>query len=141
VEDVLSRHGVKFSEKQITLKKSAPHDIGSLWADKEKLKEIITGILNNALKYTPPGGKIGFKLTADDSDMHFEISDTGPGIPKEALEKLFDEHASEKDQAEGLVNLALTRKIIELHRGRIWVESEPGKGSKFNFILPKDLRR
>ena len=143
VDEVLSNQEVKFSEKRLVLKKYIPHDIGSLWCDKNKLREVITNLLGYSIKNTPSGGRITVKLTGDVNEMHFEISDTGPGIAKEYLDKLFDkiEHVTAGNIENVNLNFPVTKEIIELHKGKVSASSELGKGTRFTFTLPKDLRK
>lgn len=139
---ILSTYEKEFSKKELSLKKDIAGDIGFLWADKDKIEEVIVNLLSNAIKYTPAGGSVSVKLREDKSQIRFEISDTGPGIAKENIDKLFDKFERitvEKQEGTGL-GLSISKDIIELHRGRIWVESEVGKGSAFIFTLPRDLR-
>jgi signal transduction histidine kinase len=132
----------QISRKRMTLQKNIPPDIGTLWADRDKLSQVVINLLNNAIKYTPDGGKITVKISGSDGEVCFEIADTGPGIPKEYFKKIFDKFeriTAEKKEGTGL-GLAITKDIIELHKGRIWIESETGKGSRFLFTLPRGLR-
>jgi signal transduction histidine kinase len=119
-------------------------------ADERKLKQIIYNLLSNAVKFTPDGGFITLatKMISDSeirnpkSEIEISVSDTGVGIKKEDLEHIFkpfeqvESSASRKYQGTGL-GLSLTKKLVELHGGRIWAESDgEGKGSVFNFIIP-----
>jgi len=139
-DEVLTFYEREISKKEILLKKEIPQDIGLILADKDKLVGVITNLLNNAVKYTPAGGKISVGLEGTEREVRFEISDTGPGIPKESYEKIFNKFeriTAEKMEGTGL-GLPITKDIIELHKGKIWVESGHGKGSKFIFTLPRD---
>ena len=110
-----------------------------MWADKDKLTQVVINLLSNAIKYTPDKGNVAVKLEGSEKEIQFEISDTGAGIPKEDYGKIFDKFeriTAEKQEGTGL-GLPIARDIVELHRGKIWVESELGKGSKFIFTLPK----
>lgn len=141
-EDILSAYETELSKKRIIFKKDIPADIGFLWADHDKISQAIINILNNSIKFTLAGGSIAFKVEGSDKNISFEISDTGPGIPKEYFQKIFDKFeriTAEKQEGTGL-GLPIAKDIVELHKGKIWVESEVGKGSKFIFTLPRDLR-
>jgi signal transduction histidine kinase len=128
--------------------------IGTITADKVKLKQVLYNLLSNAIKFTPEGGKInvtvdkeiysdnGESLRISGSEsMRFSITDTGIGIVPEDREKIFNEFEqsitslSSKYGGAGL-GLALTKKLVELHGGKITVESELGKGSTFTFLIP-----
>ena len=97
-------------------------------------------LLSNALKFTPEGGRIDVHTAMKEGMAEISVADTGVGIAPEDQEAIFEEFrqvgtADKKVEGTGL-GLALSRKFIELHGGRIWVQSEPGKGSTFSFTLP-----
>ena len=143
IDEIVANNNTEISKKQLNVKKDIPEDIGLLWADKDKVTEVIVNILSNAIKYTPSGGKIAIKLLGTENEMRFEISDTGMGIAKEDIYKLFDRFeriSAERQEGTGL-GLSIAKEIIELHKGKIGVESEHGKGSRFTFILPRDFRK
>ena len=142
IDEIVANNNTEISKKQLTVKKDIPEDIGLLWADKDKITEVIVNILSNAIKYTPSGGNIAIKLSGTDNEMRFEISDTGAGIAKEDIDKLFNKFErifAEKQEGTGL-GLSIAKDIVELHKGKIWVESEIGSGSKFIFTLPRDFK-
>ncbi|MFC1645891.1 sensor histidine kinase [Candidatus Omnitrophota bacterium] len=142
VDETLRIYERDISKKQITLKEDISQDIGLMWADKDKLSQVIINLLSNAIRYTPNKGIIAIKLDGSEKEIHFEISDTGPGIPKEDYGKVFDKFErinAEKQEGTGL-GLPIAKDIVELHKGKVWVESEIGKGSRFIFVLPRDLR-
>jgi signal transduction histidine kinase len=141
IEEISKTYENEISNKGLILKEDIPEDIGDIWADRDKLTEVIINLLNNAIKYTDKGS-IDIKVTGTMKEIRFEIDDTGHGIAKENLKKVFDKFeriTAEKQEGTGL-GLPITKDIVELHKGKIWVESEPGKGSKFIFTLPRDLR-
>ncbi len=117
-------------------------------ADERKLKQILFNLLSNAVKFTPDGGQVLVlsKEINEARDIEISIRDTGIGIKQEDLPKLFQEFSQlapvydKKYEGTGL-GLALTKKLVELHGGRIWVESEFGKGSLFAFVIPVRRRR
>lgn len=117
--------------------------IPKLLVDRDKLTQVITNLLTNAVKYSPKGGKITVGSCLEGEVAHVCVVDEGVGISPEALEKLFEPYAraeSEKTryiQGTGL-GLAISRQIIGLHGGNIWAESEPGAGSAFHFTVPLD---
>ena len=115
-------------------------DLGEYVGDERKSKQILLNLLSNAVKFTPDGGRIGVRAARTDDAVEISVSDTGIGIAPEDQEAVFEEFrqvgtADKKVEGTGL-GLALSRKFIELHGGRIWVESEVGKGSTFRFTLP-----
>jgi signal transduction histidine kinase len=143
VNEILSMFEKEFSNKNILLSKNIPSGIGMIWADRDKISEVIINIISNAVKYTLGGGKVGVKLIPEENELYFEISDSGIGIAEEHKDKIFDKFErinSEKVEGTGL-GLPIAKDIIELHKGRIWVESKLGQGSRFIFVLPKDLRK
>lgn len=141
VNEIITTYERELSKKQLILKKEIPQDIGSIRADKDKISEVVINLLSNAIKYTPPEGNITIRLVGTEKEIRFEISNTGSGIPKESLNKVFNKFeriTTEKREGTGL-GLPIAKDIVELHKGRIWLESESGKGSKFTFVLPKNL--
>jgi signal transduction histidine kinase len=141
IDEIVANNGEEISKKQLAIKKDIPEDIGLLWADKDKITQVIVNLLSNAIKYTPSGGDIVITLSGTDDEMRFEISDTGPGVAKEDIGKLFNKFErilAEKREGTGL-GLSITKDIVELHKGKLWVESEIGKGSRFIFILPRNF--
>ncbi|MGE5171664.1 MAG: GAF domain-containing protein [Rudaea sp.] len=125
----------------IALAQSVDPSLGAIAADERKFKQILLNLLSNAVKFTPDGGRI--EVTAVRRDGHAEIAvrDTGIGIAPEDQDTVFEEFRqvgydyTKKQEGTGL-GLALTRKFVELHGGRIWLDSEPGKGSTFTFSIP-----
>lgn len=114
----------------------------SLWGDEDKLMQIFNNLLSNAIKFTPDGGSIIVRANPVDEFIRLEVEDTGQGIPSDKLNKIFDKFERLDNSKEGAgLGLSITKDIVELHKGRIWAESEKGKGSKFIVVLPRDLRR
>ena len=116
-----------------------PEEI-AITADDRRVRQIVFNLLSNAIKFTPPDGRVDVSARLDDGHIEIAVSDTGPGISAEDQETIFEEfeQASDGKQAEegtGL-GLPLSRKLVELHGGRLWVESEAGRGSTFRFTLP-----
>jgi len=142
-EERLANFRESFGKKNIILKKDIPADVGTVWGDEDKIIEVIDNLLANAMKYTPPGGTVTFTLSGNEQEVRFAISDTGPGIAKEDIEKIFDKFervSAERQEGTGL-GLPIAKDIVNLHKGKIWVESAIGKGSTFLFTLPRNLRR
>ena len=107
-------------------------------ADRHRVMQVMSNLIGNSLKFTPPGGRIGVRAQSDDGHVLFTIRDTGPGIAREHLQDIFSPYWQAK-RAERLgagLGLPIAKGIVEAHGGRIWVESEPGKGTTFFFTLP-----
>jgi signal transduction histidine kinase len=125
----------------ITLGLDAAPELGEITADERKFKQILINLLTNAVKFTPDGGRIDVSAHRDAGNVVVAVHDTGIGIAPEDQAAVFEEfrqvgrHYTNKQEGTGL-GLALTRKFVELHGGRIWLESEPGKGSTFSFAIP-----
>jgi two-component system NtrC family sensor kinase len=124
----------------ITLEQSIDPDLGEIQGDERKVKQVLLNLLSNAIKFTPEGGKIEVRAVLRDEVIEVSASDTGVGIAPEDQEAIFEEFrqvgtAARKVEGTGL-GLALSRKFIELHGGRIWVESQIGAGSTFTFTIP-----
>jgi len=140
--EIMDSYEIEISEKKLSLNKKIPGDVGLLRGDRDKLTEVMINLLNNAIKYTDPGGKVEVELKGREKDICLNISDTGEGMTKEDIKKIFNKFervTSERREGTGL-GLPITKDIVELHKGRIWVESEPGKGSKFNVVLPRNFK-
>lgn len=130
-------------EKKYELVRDYP--ITSVWIeiDTDKMTQVIDNILNNAIKYSPDGGKITVSMKTTDDQMILSISDQGLGIPKEDLPKIFDrfyrvDKARSRAQGGTGLGLAIAKEIIKQHKGFIWAKSEYGKGSTFTIVLPYD---
>ena len=108
--------------------------------DERRIRQVIFNLLSNAVKFTPAGGTVDVRATQVDGEVRISVADTGPGIAPEDVERIFEEFQQTDagaDQQEGTgLGLALSKRFVELHGGRIWVDSEPGKGSTFVFTLP-----
>jgi len=126
----------------LDLQISVPDNLPYIYADQVKFKQIMYNLLSNAVKFTPENGSITVDVSFNNDDFLVSVTDTGIGINPEDHETIFDEFrqldSSRSRQYEGTgLGLALTKRLVELHEGRIWVESEgSGMGSKFSFTLP-----
>lgn len=125
--------------KKIQLHLDASHfSSADVVADKEKLARIVFNLLSNALKYTPAGGFIHVSLADEGERLRIEVKDSGKGIDKEELTKVFERFFQAKGAASGTgIGLALVKSFVELHHGEVRVESEPGKGTCFIVLLPR----
>ena len=125
----------------ITLDVTIDERLGEFVGDERKITQILLNLLSNAVKFTPEGGRIGIEARQADGTVEISVTDTGIGIAREDQGKVFEEFRqvggdyAQKKEGTGL-GLTLAKKFVELHGGRMWVESEVGKGSKFTFTLP-----
>ncbi len=123
-----------------TLTARLPDSLPVVVADEERFRQIVLNLVNNAIKFTPPGGKIVLKARLERANLVVEVQDTGVGISKEEQKLLFEPYRSlesEHERLSGLgLGLSLSKKLVELHGGQIWVKSEKGKGSTFGFSIP-----
>ncbi len=122
------------------IRAEASKELPPVSADPNRLERILTNLLSNALKYSSPGTEIVVSITHRDGQVITSVTDQGPGIPPEELPRLFQRFRRTvlaRERREGLgLGLYITRRLVEAHGGRIWVESEVGKGSCFSFTLP-----
>jgi signal transduction histidine kinase len=135
VRERATKHG-------INLDVTVDERLGDFMGDERKIKQVLLNLLSNAVKFTPEGGRIGIKARQADGSVEISVTDTGIGIAPEDQPKIFEEFRqvgsdyAHKTEGTGL-GLTLAKKFVELHGGRIWVESEVGKGSTFSFTLPE----
>jgi len=116
-----------------------PSSLPQVWIDEDMIRRVLINLLENAIKFTPPEGRIEIGARADTDWIEVWISDNGPGIPASEHERIFDKFTRlrGKDKPGGLgVGLAFCRLAVNGHGGRIWVESEPQQGATFRFTLP-----
>ena len=109
--------------------------------DERRIQQVVFNLLSNAVKFTPSGGRVDVSTAKEDGEVRIAVRDTGPGISPDDQARIFEEFQQARDtngeRPEGTgLGLALSRSLVELHGGRIWVESEPGKGSTFTFTIP-----
>ncbi|MGH7393548.1 MAG: ATP-binding protein, partial [Candidatus Rokuibacteriota bacterium] len=134
VRERAARHGISVSL-------SVDPRVGDVRGDERKFKQVLLNLLSNAVKFTPEGGRVDIRAAAVDSAVEVAVSDTGIGIAPEDQEAIFEEFRqvgsdyARKREGTGL-GLTLARRFVELHGGRLWVESQVGTGSTFTFTLP-----
>jgi signal transduction histidine kinase len=134
VRERATRHAIK-------LERIVDDRLGEFTGDERKVKQILLNLLSNAVKFTPEGGRIKVEARLGDHNAIISVSDTGIGIAPEDQDAIFEEfrqvggNYAHKREGTGL-GLTLTRRFVEMHGGKIWVESELGKGSTFTFTLP-----
>jgi signal transduction histidine kinase len=132
------------AEKLINLDIGAAQPGVSAWADRDKVMQVLINLIGNALKFTPPRGKVAVAVGRNaDEWVKITVADTGPGIPAAEVDKVFNrfyqigQTGRQKSQGTGL-GLAISKTLVEMHGGKIWVETEEGKGSTFCFTLPAE---
>ncbi len=140
IDNALTLVRERAGRRGITLGRAIDERVGTIRADERKVKQVVLNLLSNAIKFTPEGGRIDVRATVSEGTAEVSVTDTGVGIAPEDQEAVFEEFrqvgtADKKGEGTGL-GLALSRKFIELHGGRIWVKSRVGTGSTFTFTLP-----
>jgi PAS domain S-box-containing protein len=132
------------AEKLITITIESPESALDAWADPDRIAEILMNLLGNAIKFTPTDGTVSLSLQRNGAEsVKVSVADTGPGIPFDEAGRIFDKFyqvtQAKKQKTEGTgLGLAITKALVEMHGGRIWLESEAGKGSIFSFTLPAE---
>ena len=144
LRDALERGVVMVRERAIRdgveLAVSADPEVDIVEGDERRIRQVIFNLLSNAVKFTPAGGAVDVGAARVNGEVRVSFADTGPGIAAEDHERIFEEfqqteHGVAEREGTGL-GLALSKRLVELHGGRIWVDSEPGRGSTFVFTLP-----
>jgi len=129
-------------KQRILLSLEVDPEVGLLDADRLRFRQVVLNLLSNAVKFTPDGGRVDVRASVRDQDLVVLVADTGVGVPAEDRERIFDsfqQGTRHDEQTEGTgLGLTLSKRILELHGGRIWVESEAGQGSTFGIALPTE---
>ena len=140
LKEILAELQEQFSAKQLRIKTDLPNDIPQVYADPERIRQVMINLLDNAIKYTPEKGKIQVSLLHRTSQkIQVSICDSGPGISRENHDRIFqDRFRLQRDESrDGYgIGLSLCRRIIRAHYGQIWVDSSIGQGSCFHYTLP-----
>ncbi|NLN16535.1 MAG: HAMP domain-containing protein [Firmicutes bacterium] len=128
--------------KGVVLQVDIEEDLPSLWADKDRLRQVLLNLLTNALGHTPAGGRVELKAHRKNGGILLMVRDTGPGIRPEEIPRVFDRYYRARAQDPGGVGLglAIAKAYVEAHGGRIWVESELGRGTSFGVELPEGVK-
>ena len=131
--------------KEQKLSVDLPASLPIIHGDGPRLEQVVLNLMTNAIKFTPKGGNVTLRARKLDAELLVEVQDTGIGISQDEQSRLFKPYSrlsADRQQHPGLgLGLALAKQVVELHRGSIWLTSEPGKGSTFSFSLPLDARK
>lgn len=143
VEEVVQDMVSLARAKSQTIETHVPASVKPICADSGKLYTVLSNLLSNAIKFTPPGGRMGIQALERGDALQISVWDTGPGIPSHLQDKIFDRfyqvERSLTRQHDGMgLGLSVVRGMVELWGGRVWVESEAGKGSTFVFTIPRE---
>jgi two-component system, NtrC family, sensor histidine kinase KinB len=141
VESSLQPLQIQFAEKNVRLITHLRRNLPPLKAEEQQISWVVTNLVTNALKYTPTGGSVTVTDRYDAEGIGLEVRDTGVGIPAEYIDKIFDKFVQVKQRSDTTpgsvgLGLAIAQEIVHMYGGRIWAESEVGKGSVFTFVLP-----
>jgi len=141
VSRVVSEISVARQSADVAIERTIPDDLPALDADEERLHQVLFNLVDNAVRFTPPGGEVTIAAGRHNGSVEISVTDTGVGIPAEHLPRLFerfyrvDPARSREDGGTG-IGLAIARSVVEAHGGHIRAASIPGKGSVFSFELP-----
>jgi signal transduction histidine kinase len=144
VKKCIEEIGILANEKRILIHGDFPERVPEIFFDEDRIKQVVTNLLSNAIKFTPSGGEVVISVEEERKDIRVCVSDTGVGIDKALLGEVFKKYKpTDFHHLPGSgagIGLSLCKMIVEAHQGKIWAESELGKGSKFTFTLPKEKR-
>jgi signal transduction histidine kinase len=126
-------------EQGVTLETAAPEEDLSIECDATKLTWALSNLIGNALRYTPRGGKIRVEVAPAGELVRMTVADSGPGIPPDRRERIFERHVQGDEPGAAGLGLAIVRDVVQAHGGRIYLESEVGHGSRFTLELPREV--
>lgn len=138
IEDVLKMFAPFASEQHIALKSEVDSDLSELWCDSERVLQVFSNLIGNAMKFTPRGGVIVLRARNQETSVHFSIEDNGPGIAPGEVPHVFEKYWQAKGTGrKGMgLGLSIVKEIVEAHGGKVWVTSELGRGTAFSFSIP-----
>jgi two-component system OmpR family sensor kinase/two-component system sensor histidine kinase BaeS len=142
VQHVATEFAPLAQDQDIALAVEVAPDLPPIRADRDRLRQVFTNLLVNALKHTPAGGSITLRVDEGAGGVRFEVADTGPGLTPDQAKHVFErfyrtDDARQRDHGGSGLGLAITQELVRLHGGRVWVESTPGAGSRFMVELPR----
>jgi two-component system, OmpR family, phosphate regulon sensor histidine kinase PhoR len=141
IESCATTSQLKATQRNITLQVDSPFNLPQVQGDASLLREVLQNLLDNAVQYTPQGGKVTLSATTQDSEAVVTVADTGIGIPLADKERIFErfyrvDAARSREVGGTGLGLSIAKHIVEAHGGRIWVDSAVGQGSQFHFAIP-----
>ncbi|MBN1273914.1 MAG: diguanylate cyclase [Candidatus Aminicenantes bacterium] len=142
INNIVRAFGIKAQSKKITFESKLRDSLPNIFGDKDRLMQVLTNLIGNAIKFTPEKGRITIEAKTVGDAVEISVSDTGIGITRDDIPKVFDRFQQfgrtpgPGERGTGL-GLAISKDIVELHGGRIWITSEVNKGSVFSFIIPR----
>ena len=141
LNEVLAEMERQFHRKSVRLRHEVPGDLPALRADRNKMKQVLTNLLSNALKFTPPNGRVLVSATADSGSLTFRIQDTGLGVPLEDRERIFEsfyqgETTPTREHGGTGLGLSIVKSFVEAHGGKVWIQPGEGEGATFIVEIP-----
>lgn len=145
ISDTLESMAAQATMRRLRLEGEVDQDLSPVSMDSQRVQRVLYNLVQNAIRYTPPDGSISIRAVDTGRDVQVQVADNGDGIRQKDLPKIFDrayraDPARHRDSGGAGIGLSIAKGIIEAHGGRIWVESEPGRGSVFSFTLPKSMQ-
>ncbi len=137
VDETVDLYATTAREREIALEATDVPAEAVVQADRDRIMQVLGNLIGNALKFTPPGGRVTLSARQHPDAVTFSVADTGSGITAEDLPHVFEQYWKHDEKGTGL-GLFIARSVVQAHHGRIWVESTPGVGSTFFFTLPPD---
>jgi len=142
IQEQLKEFSIMLNQKQIKLASSMPPKVIYAWVDKEKINQVFSNLISNAVKYTPENGSFKITLRSSGKFARVEVSDTGPGIPRETIRRLSANSESfDHNQHGSGFGLTIAKQIVELHNGRMIITAQSGKGSNITVLLPLNTKK
>jgi signal transduction histidine kinase len=138
LNEILDRFEASARERGISLRCYAPQSVSCVIGERDRLLQVLSNLIGNAVKFTPPPGHVRVHARPLEEAILFSVADTGPGIPSESLPQLFDRfwQAERKGRVGAGLGLPIAKAIVQAHGGRIWAESVLGEGTTFHFTVP-----
>jgi signal transduction histidine kinase len=143
LRDAFEAHRTQASSKSLDLRLDLAPNLPDVWADRDRLLQVLENLIGNALKFTEPGGRVTIGATSRDAEVVFRVEDTGLGIAPQDQPHVFDRYwqAHRSGRRGAGLGLPIVKGIVEAHGGCVWLESWPGRGSTFYFTIPTRRRR